>query len=422
MHDIKFIRENPEAFDKSMEKRGVSARSAEILAIDEKLRSVLTELQTYQSKRNDLSKLIPVYKKEGKGIDGLLAESEELKRTIPALEAEQDTLRNSLDQILCSLPNILAEAVPVGKDENDNQEIRKWGEIRKFDFAPLEHFDIGEKLGMIDFEQAAKVSGSRFVYLKGALARMERALVNFMLDVHTNEFGYTEVVAPHLVKADAVFGVGQLPKFEEDLFKTTTDHYLISTAEVPLTNLMLDKIVSEETLPLRFTGYTPCYRLEAGSAGRDTKGMVRLHQFSKVELVSITRSSESEAEHERMCSAAETILQRLNLPYRVMLLCSGDTGFSSTRTYDIEVWLPGQNKYREISSCSNCGDFQARRLKARYKELHGTKNTLVHTLNGSGLPIGRTMVAIIENYQNEDGTVSVPEVLVPYMGGLTKIG
>ncbi len=422
MHDIKLIRETPEVFDKGMEKRGLPIRSAEILSIDEKVRAKLTNVQSLQSRRNEIAREIPAYKKEGKSVDSLFKEAENLKANIPQLEAEIDELKEQLYDILISTPNILADEVPIGKDEEDNQEIRKWGDIRQFDFTPLEHFDIGEKLGLIDFEQAAKVSGSRFVYLKGALAHLERALASFMLDIHTSEFGYTEVVPPHIVRAEALFGVGQLPKFEEDVFKTTSDHYLISTSEVSLTNLVLDKIIAEEELPLRFTAYTPCYRSEAGSAGRDTRGMIRLHQFSKVELVSITRAENSKAEHERMVGAAETVLQRLNLPYRVMQLCSGDTSFSSLRTYDIEAWLPGQNRYREISSCSNCGDFQARRLKARYKELHGNKNFLVHTLNGSGLPIGRTIVAIIENYQNKDGSITIPEVLVEYMGGITKIG
>ncbi len=422
MHDIKLIRENPEVFDKGMEKRGLKIRSSEILSIDKNLRAKLTELQSLQSKRNDIARQIPILKKEEKSVDSLFKEAEEVKHKISILESEQEKLKSQLDQILSSLPNILADEVTIGLDEADNKELRSWGKIPQFGFSPLEHFDIGEKLGIIDFEQAAKVSGSRFVYLKGALARMERALANFMLDIHTQEFGYTEVVPPHLVKAEAVFGVGQLPKFEDDLFKTTTDHYLISTSEVSLTNLVLNKILAEEDLPLRFTAYTPCYRSEAGSAGRDTKGMIRLHQFSKIELVSITRADDSKAEHDRMCSAAEEVLKRLNLPYRVMQLCSGDTSFASTRTYDIEAWLPGQNKYREISSCSNCGDFQARRLKARYKELHSNNNIFVHTLNGSGLPIGRTMVAIIENYQNQDGSITIPTVLVPYMNGLTKIG
>jgi seryl-tRNA synthetase len=422
MHDIKLIREAPEIFDKGMEKRGVSLRSDTILVVDEKLRDKLTKVQQQQSRRNEIAREIPIYKKENRDIATLLREAEDLKTIIPALEVEIEELKERLDEMLISVPNILADDVPIGEDETSNKELKVWGKIRDFDFAPLEHFDIGEKLGLIDFEQAAKVSGSRFVYLKGELARMERALASFMLDIHTSEFGYTEVVTPHLVRSNAVFGVGQLPKFEEDLFKTTSDHYLISTSEVSLTNLMFDKIVAEEDLPLRFTGYTPCYRSEAGSAGRDTKGMIRLHQFSKVELVSITRAEDSKAEQERMLSASETVLKRLELPYRVMLLCSGDTGFASQRTYDIEVWLPGQNRYREIASCSNCCDFQARRLKARYKELHGTKNNLVHTLNGSGLPIGRTMVAIIENYQNQDGSITVPEALIGYMGGITKIG
>lgn len=421
MHDIKLIRENPEVFDKGMERRGLEIRSSVILKMDESTRSKMTEQQTAQSRRNEIAKQIPVIKKDGGDIQALLKEAEELKARVPQLEEEVEKAQAGLSVMLAGIPNIMADDVPVGPDDDHNLELRTCGTIRKFDFTPLEHADLGEKLGMMDFEQTAKISGARFVTLKDGLARLERALASFMLDIHTLEFGFTEVVPPHLVKQEAVFGVGQLPKFEEDLFKTTDGRYLISTSEVSLTNLVADKIVAEEELPLRFVAYTPCYRSEAGSAGRDTRGMIRQHQFSKVEMVCITSEKESDNEHERMTKGAETILQRLELPYRVVKLCTGSTGFQSRRTHDIEVWLPGQNKYREISSCSNCWDFQARRMKARYKELHGTKNNFVHTLNGSGLAIGRTIIAIMENYQNADGSITVPPALVRYMGGIDRI-
>lgn len=421
MHDIKLIRENPNFFDNGMKLRGLDITSAQVLAMDETLRSKITELQLLQSRRNEISKQIPTIKKDGGDVSALVKEAEGLKVSMPQLEKDVEELQKALNGLLCSLPNIPGEDLPIGPDDDHNLEMRVWGEIPTFDFEPLEHADLGEKLGLMDFEQTAKIAGARFTTLKGGLARLERALASFMLDIHTLEFGFTEVVPPHLVKQEAVFGVGQLPKFEEDLFKTTDGRYLISTAEVSLTNLVADKIVGEEELPMRFTAYTPCYRSEAGSAGRDTRGMIRQHQFSKVEMVCITSEKDSEAEHERMTKAAETILQRLGLPYRVVKLCTGSVGFSSRRTYDLEVWLPGQKKYREISSCSNCYDFQARRMKARYKELHGTKNSFVHTLNGSGLAIGRTIIAIIENYQNADGSITIPPALVRYMGGIDRI-
>lgn len=421
MHDIKLIRENPEVFDAGMKARGLDINSKIVLELDESVRKLKDELQHLQTKRNEVAKQIPTVKSQGGDISSLLAEGEQIKKQIPELEAKLAEVSEKLDSILESHPNIPEDVVPFGADENGNKEIKRHLEPKTFSFKPKEHFELGEALGLMDFDQTAKISGSRFVTLKGGLARMERALASFMLDIHTNKFGYTEVSPPMLVKSEAVYGVGQLPKFEEDLFKTTNDYYLISTSEVSLTNLVADKILTEEELPLRFTAYTNCFRSEAGSAGRDTRGMIRQHQFSKVEMVSITSEKDSKEEHERMLSAAEEVLKQLELPYRVMMLCSGDMGFCSQKTYDIEVWLPGQNKYREISSCSNCGSFQARRMKARYKEHNGSKNILVHTLNGSGLAIGRTMVAILENYQNEDGSITIPKNLVPYMGGITKI-
>ena len=422
MHDIKLIRDNPEDFDKNMSRRGFATDSKDILAIDVNLRAAQTKIQSLLTERNTITASIPTLKREGKDIAMLLNRADEIKKSMPEHELQAKLLEEKLNAILETIPNILAADVPDGASEEHNVEIKKVGTIRQFNFTPKEHFTLGENLEMMDFEQAAKVSGSRFVYLKSMLARLERALASFMLDTNTNEFQYTEIVPPHLVKSNAVYGTGQLPKFEEDLFKTNDGYYLISTSEVSLVNLVADKIVAEEQLPLRFTAYTPCYRSEAGSAGRDTKGMIRLHQFSKVELVSIVKPQDAEQEHERMLNIAETLLKKIELPYRVVKLCSGDTGFHSKKTYDIEVWLPGQNCYREISSCSNCGDFQARRLKARYKEFQGTKNNFVHTLNGSALPIGRIIAAIMENYQNEDGSINIPKALVGYMQGIEKIG
>ncbi len=421
MHDIKFIRENPAIFDSAMQRRGLGAIAAKLIKMDEEIRNNQTQLQVIQSRRNELAKAIGMAKSKGEDAAALMQEGEDIKQKTPVLEQQIEKLQTALVQELEVIPNILSEDVPVGVDDNDSKELRTWGEIKKFDFKPLEHFELGEKLGLMDFEQTAKLSGARFVTLKAGLAKLERALVNFFLDNHTNEFGYTEIVHPTLVKTETVYGVGQLPKFAEDLFKTTNDYWLTSTSEVSLTSLVADQIVPEEQLPLRFTAYSSCFRSEAGSAGRDTRGMIRQHQFSKVELVSITNEKDSAAEHERMVGIAETLLQKLGLPYRVVVLATGDTGFQSTKTYDIEVWLPGQDRYREISSCSNCTDFQARRMKARFKRLSDKKNYFVHTLNGSGLPIGRTMIAIMENYQNADGTITIPEKLVPYMGGLKKI-
>ena len=421
MHDIKLIRSNPENFTKAMKSRGFDVDTVEILKLDENIRNTIMQEQELQAEKNSVAKKIPTVKKEGGDISELLKRGEKIKHQIPELEAKKQELTKELENILAALPNLLNSSVPEGDDESDNVELRKWGQPKQFDFTPKDHTDLGEALGMLDFKQTAKISGARFSTLTSSLAKMERALTNMMLDINTEEFGYMETCPPNLVKANAVFGVGQLPKFEEDLFKTTNDYYLISTSEVSLTNLVADKIIQEEELPLRFTAYTPCYRSEAGSAGKDTRGMIRQHQFSKVELVSITSPKDSEKEHERMVAVVERILQKLELPYRIVTLCSGDTGFSSGKTYDFEVWLPSQNAYREISSCSNCYDFVARRMKARYKEFRGNKNHFVHTLNGSALAVGRTIVAIMENYQNEDGSITIPKALVPYMSGMEKI-
>ena len=421
MHDIKRIRELPEAFDKGLALRNLPPQSARILTLDESKRQMITELQQLQQQRNEVAKSMGQIKdKAGSEFEQAKIKAGQIKDNIAALEAATTT-DGELELLLCSLPNIPASDVPLGKDETGNKEIRTWGTIPRFSFKPKQHFEIGEALGILDFEQTAKISGSRFATLKGGLARMERALANFMLDIHTKEFAYMEIVPPFLVRDSAMFGVGQLPKFAEDSFQTTNDYRLIPTAEVSLTNLIAGQILEEETLPLRYTAYTPCFRSEAGSAGKDTRGMIRQHQFTKVELVSITSPEDSVKEHERLTSAAETVLQRLVLPYRVMLLCTGDMGFSSTKTYDLEVWLPGQDCYREISSCSNCGDFQARRMNSRTRKKGEKETRFVHTLNGSALAVGRTMVAILENYQQADGTIAVPEVLQPYMGGMKTI-
>jgi seryl-tRNA synthetase len=414
MHDIKFIRTNPDAFDAGMQRRGLSPQSAQILKIDEEDRAMQTQLQELQSKRNAVAKQIGMAKAKGEDVTSIMETSRQLNEVLAGIEQKLKSggLR---DQMLSQLPNIPADDVPQGKDEKDNKKVREWGTPAKFSFKAKEHFELGEKLGLMNFEEAAKISGARFVVLKGALARMERALAGFFLD-NNIEAGYTEVVPPFLVRDNAVYGTGQLPKFGEDLFKTTNDFWLIPTAEVPLTNLVADEILDEDKLPLRYTAYTPCFRSEAGAAGKDTRGMIRQHQFSKVELVSITHPDKSKEEHERMTAQAESLLKKLGLPYRTMLLSTGDMGFSSEKTYDIEVWLPGQGAYREISSCSNCGAFQARRMKARFKPKGGKGNEFVHTLNGSGLPIGRTMIAIMENYQQEDGSIAIPDALQPYMG------
>lgn len=421
MHNIKLIRDFPDKFDAMLKARGAEGKAQTILQLDEQVRKLQAKLQELNTERNDLAKQIGQAKARGENVDSFFAKGETIKHSIHEFENDLAKVQQDLDDILSYQPNFLADDVPYGKDEKDNQEARRVGTVPTLNFTPQEHFELGEKLGMMNFEQTAKISGSRFVTLSGHLARMERALASFMLDIHTKEFGYTEVCPPLLVREQAVYGTGQFPKLAEDLFKTTDGYFLVPTSEVSLTNQVADMIIAEEKLPMRLTAYSSCFRSEAGSAGKDTKGMLRQHQFSKVEIVSITTEDESETEHERMTSAAEEILKRLKLPYRVMTLCSGDIGFAARKTYDLEVWLPGQNCYREISSCSNCGDFQARRMKTRYKSLKDKKNYFVHTLNGSGLAIGRTIIAIMENYQNADGTITVPEALQPYMDGLKLI-
>ncbi len=480
MHDIKWIRDNPAAFDAGLARRGLSPLSPELLQLDEERRAIVTQLQVAQSRRNAASKDIGKAKsaKDSATADKLMAEVAAIKETIAVGEEKERTLDKALADKLSVIPNIPLPDVPDGKDEHANKEVRKVGKPPLLATnKPKQHFEIGEALKLMDFETAGKVSGARFVFLKGQLARLDRALGNFMLDLHTTEFGYTEFVPPLMVRDDAMYGTGQLPKFKDDLFSTSVrtlnteiDYpqiikelasqqnqvqpafvdpfeelltqikraeeakklegkltqvgrlWLVPTAEVPLTNYVRDQILAEEELPHRFTAWTPCFRSEAGAAGRDTRGMIRQHQFSKVELVSITTPEQSPAEHERMTACAEEVLKRLGLAFRTMLLCTGDMGFGSQKTYDIEVWLPGQNAYREISSCSVCGDFQARRMGARCKPKGGKDTRFVHTLNGSGLAVGRTLVAVLENYQQADGTVAIPDVLQPYMGGLKVIG
>lgn len=431
MFDIKAIRDDAQAFDAGLAKRGLDPQSARLIEIDERRRKIITSLQEMQQSRNDASKLIgqAKAKKDEDLARKLMDEVASLKSKIQASEEEERAVNAELHAALASIPNIPLDEVPAGPDESANVVHHVHGAAPQMNFEPKEHFDLGEALGLMDFETAAKLSGARFSVLKGPLARLERAIGNFMVDLHTSEFGYTEVMPPLMVRDEAMFGTAQLPKFEDDQFATfkglsrddQEKYWLIPTAEVPLTNLVRETILSEEELPKRFTAYTACFRAEAGAAGRDTRGLIRQHQFSKVELVSITTPEASLAEHERMVACAEEVLKRLNLHYRVMTLSTGDMGFASRKTYDIEVWLPGQNAYREISSCSVCGDFQARRMNARFRP-KGEKNTrFVHTLNGSGLAVGRTLVAVMENYQQEDGSIAVPDALKPYMGGLEVI-
>jgi len=480
MFDIKWIRDNPEAFDAGLAKRGIALGgdvklAAELIALDEARRTIITRLQEKQARRNAASKEIGKAKgaKDEAKAQALMAEVAALKDELARGEEESRAADKALHDALSVTPNLPADDVPVGRDEKDNREVRKVGAPPKFAWTnkPKEHFEIGEALGLMDFETAAKLSGSRFVVLRGQLARLERALAQFMLDLHTAPEkdavgGYTEIMPPYLVRDDVMYGTAQLPKFTDDQFLATRtitrtellhdalkyaaeedkaahregridlealvdrtlvraplreDYWLIPTAEVPLTNLVRESIRDEAELPIRVTAYSPCFRAEAGAAGKDTRGMIRQHQFSKVELVSVTTPEQSQAEHERMTHCAEEVLRRLGLAYRTMILCSGDMGFAARKTYDIEVWLPGQNTYREISSCSNCGDFQARRMHARYKPKGGKDNRFVHTLNGSGLAIGRTLIAILENYQQQDGSVAIPDALVPYMRGMTRI-
>ncbi len=421
MHDLKTIRDDPAGFDAGLRRRGLPPQSAHILVLDARRRAAQTRLQEHQQRRNEVSRQVGTAKSKGQDAAALMTEVTQLKDAMDDAAAEEQAAGKELDDLLAGIPNLPARDVPDGADTEANVEIRRHGNPRDFPFTPKQHFETGEALGLMDFEAAAKLSGARFVVLKGALARLERALAAFMLDLHTGEFGYQEIVPPFLVTDETAYGTGNLPKFGEDLFRTREGLWLIPTAEVPLTNLVAGDILDESELPLRFTAYTPCFRSEAGAAGKDTRGMIRVHQFSKVELVSIAHPDHSAAEHERMTGCAEEVLKRLGLPYRVVTLCTGDMGFAARKTYDLEVWLPGQAAYREISSCSNCGDFQARRMKARFRQ-PGEKGTrFVHTLNGSGLAVGRTMIALLENCQQEDGSVLLPDVLAPYMGGLKVI-
>ena len=408
MHNIHFIRENPVEFDNQLKKRGIKGFSETIIKIDEEKRKSQTSLQKLQEERNNVSKEIGLLKSKKQDSTELLKKVEKIKN-------------DELNGILKNLPNLPSNDVPVGLDEKSNVEIKKWGSPPNFDFKPKNHYEIGENLGLMDFELASKLSGSRFVILRGMLSKLERALTQYMLDKHTTQNGYTEINTPVLVKEHTLYGTGQLPKFVDDLFAVGDDFWLIPTAEVTLTNIVRETIVNENLLPLRFTSNTQCFRSEAGAAGKDTRGMIRSHQFSKVELVSITKPEQSNDELERMLKSAESILQDLNIHYRIVTLSTGDMGFAANKTYDIEVWLPGENKYREISSCSNCGDFQSRRMNSRFKNTKENKTEYLHTLNGSGLAVGRTLISIMENYQNSDGSFNIPKVLIPYMNNIDKI-
>jgi seryl-tRNA synthetase len=454
MHDIRSIRDNPEAFDRALARRGLAPQSPRLIALDEQRRAKILALETAQARRNAASKEIGEAKKnkDEEKAKGLLAEVAALKDSIPTLEAQEWSRAVDLHKALAEIPNLPLDEVPDGKDEKDNVEHHHFGATRDYAFTPKQHFELGEALGQMDFETAAKLSGARFVVLKKGLARLERALGQFMLDLHTSEpHNYTEVAPPLMVREDAMFGTAQLPKFADDQYKAAAKiplsaaagarvsdvdvrttgsglqeafhlHWLIPTAEVPLTNLVRESILEEAPLPMRFAACTPCFRAEAGAAGKDTRGMIRQHQFTKVELVSITTPEQSKDEHERMLACAEEVLKKLDLHYRVMTLCAGDMGFAAQKTYDIEVWLPGQNMYREISSCSSCGEFQARRMNARYRTKEGRAVRHVHTLNGSGVAVGRALIAVMETYQQADGSIAVPEALAPYMGGIKTIG
>jgi len=419
MHDIRFIRENPDTFDAALKRRKLTPMASEILEADSNRRSLQAKIQEMQSRRNQTSKEIGALKAKGGDANALIAEVNEIKANMPALENEEAKLADKLDTWLLELPNILDASVPDGDDETQNELIRTIGDLPQFSYTPKDHVALGEGLGQMDFALGAKLAGARFVVLSGQLARLERALATFMLDTHTTEFGYVETLPPALVNSQTMTGTGQLPKFAEDLYQTD-DKWLIPTAEVPLTNIVADEIIDGAALPLRMTAYTQCFRSEAGSAGRDTRGMIRQHQFSKVEMVSIVHPDQSTEELDRMTSCAEAILQKLELPYRVLKLCSGDTGFSAQQTYDLEVWLPGQDEgrgmYREISSCSNCGPFQARRMKARFRDAETGDTRFLHTLNGSGLAVGRTLIAVLENGQQENGSILLPRALHGYMG------
>ena len=421
MHNIHFIRENPVEFDNQLKKRGIKGFSETIIKIDEEKRKSQTSLQKLQEERNNVSKEIGLLKSKKQDSTELLKKVEKIKNDMQVLKELEDIKNDELNAILKNLPNLPSNDVPVGLDEKSNVEIKKWGSPPNFDFKPKNHYEIGENLGLMDFELASKLSGSRFVILRGMLSKLERALTQYMLDKHTTQNGYTEINTPVLVKEHTLYGTGQLPKFVDDLFAVGDDFWLIPTAEVTLTNIVRETIVNENLLPLRFTSNTQCFRSEAGAAGKDTRGMIRSHQFSKVELVSITKPEQSNDELERMLKSAESILQDLNIHYRIVTLSTGDMGFAANKTYDIEVWLPGENKYREISSCSNCGDFQSRRMNSRFKNTKENKTEYLHTLNGSGLAVGRTLISIMENYQNSDGSFNIPKVLIPYMNNIDKI-
>ncbi len=422
MHDVKWIRENPAAFDAALKRRGLEPLAAEVLARDKKRRDAQTEAQKIQSEHNQLSKEIGAAKAKGGDAAPLLKRVGELKAKQGALEQAMRAADAELEEFLEPVPNLPADEVPDGQDATANVELRRSGEPPKFDFPPKQHFETGEALGLMDFEQAGVISGARFTILTGALARLERALAQFMLDLHTQTFGYTEVSPPLLVRDSAAYGTANLPKFADELFRTTDGYWLIPTAEMPLTNLVAGRLLDESALPLRFTAWSACFRSEAGAAGKDTRGMLRQHQFYKVELVSIAHPDKSEDEHQRMTNCAEEVLRRLQLPYRVVVLSTGDMGFAARKTFDIEVWLPGQNAYREISSCSNCGDFQARRMEARFRPAGQKGTRYVHTLNGSGIAVGRALIAVMENYQRRDGSIAVPEALRTYMNGRAAIG
>ncbi|HTV90281.1 MAG TPA: serine--tRNA ligase [Stellaceae bacterium] len=422
MHDLRWIRDNPDEFDRGLARRFLPPRAAEVLALDKEWRALQTQSEEMQAVRNRLSREVGAAKARGEPVDQVLRQIESSRDREAMTAAGAATLHKQIDELLAALPNLPAADVPDGADETANVELRREGLPPRFDFTPKPHEAIGQALGLMDFATAAKLSGSRFVVLQGALARLERALAQFMLDLHTQEFGYTEIAPPYLVKTEIAYGTGNLPKAAEDMFQTREGLWLIPTAEMPLTNLVAGEILDAARLPLRFAAWTPCFRSEAGAAGKDTRGMIRMHQFHKVELVSVTTPEQSEAEHERMTACAEEVLKRLGLAYRVMLLSAGDMGFAAQKTYDLEIWLPGQNAYREISSCSNCGAFQARRMNARYRLKEGRGNRPVHTLNGSGLAVGRALIAILENFQRADGAVTIPQALQPYMGGQRAIG
>ena len=427
MLDPKLVRSQPQLVAERLATRGFVLDVAQLESLEARRKTVQTRTETLQAERNSRSKSIGQAKGRGEDIQPLLADVERMGTELSEAKQELDEIQSELDALLLAMPNLPAEGVPVGADEDDNVEVRQWGSPREFDFEPRDHVSLGEQHGYLDFETAAKLSGARFALMRGPIARLHRALAQFMLDVHVNEHGYEELYTPYLVQADALQGTGQLPKFEADLFRVPRgddqrDLFLIPTAEVTLTNTVSQSIIDADKLPLRMTAHTPCFRSEAGSAGRDTRGMIRQHQFDKVEMVQIVRPQDSAAALEELTGHAENILKLLNLPYRVLELCTGDMGFGATRTYDLEVWIPSQGKYREISSCSSCGDFQARRMQARWRNPETGKPELVHTLNGSGLAVGRTLVAILENYQEADGSIRIPEVLEPYMPGIGQIG